>query len=301
VKILLTGATGFIGSHVARALVHAGHEVHAVIRPNANPWRITDILPSLHIISGDLLNSSFILHPSSFDVCLHLAWYVEPGKYLESPLNRGWVDASLHFARALQTAGCRRFVAAGTCFEYAESSKPLREDSQTGPRTLYAQSKLQLLNALQDLDIEVGWVRFFYQYGPFEDPRRLVPAVINALLRGDEAKLTPGERRLDYLHIEDVASAVAVVAASTLTGPVNIGSATPVTVLDIGLKIGELLGRPELIKPGALPYGANEPMHIVADNSKLRTTGWRPRFTLETGLGDTIEWWRQHPPAKSSR
>jgi nucleoside-diphosphate-sugar epimerase len=292
VKILLTGATGFIGSHVARALVAAGHQVHALVLPNDNTWRIEDIRSNLQLIFGDLLDSSFILHPSSFDTCIHLAWYVEPGKYLESPENRRWVERSLVLARALQDAGCKRFVAAGTCFEYATSDGPLRESSPTGPRTLYAQSKLELCNALQSLEMETAWVRFFYQYGPYEDPRRLVPVVINALLRGQEAKLVPGDRGRDFLHISDVASAVAAVAGSNLTGPVNIGLGTPTTVAEIGIKIGELIGRPELIKLGALPYSPTEPMHIVADNRKLCGTGWKPQYNLDEGLRQTIAWWR---------
>ena len=291
-KILLTGATGFIGSHVARELVAAGHEVHVLVRAESNFWRIKDIKASLRIIHGDLLDSSFILHPSSFDLCIHLAWYVEPGKYLESPQNKQWVETSVRFARAMQDAGCRRFMAAGTCFEYATSDEPLRESSPTGPRTLYAQSKLELFNTLQSLEMEIAWVRFFYQYGPHEDPRRLVPVVVNALLRGQEAKLVPGDRCRDYLYIEDVASAVTAVTQSKLTGAVNIGSGAPTTEAEIGMKIGELIGKPELVKFGALPYSPTEPMHVVSDNTKLKSTGWKPRYGLNEGLRRTIEWWR---------
>jgi UDP-glucuronate decarboxylase len=292
VKILLTGATGFIGSHVARKLVAAGHEVHALILPNDDMWRIRDILRSLVTVRGDLLDSSFMFTSQLFDCCIHLAWYVEPGKYLESPQNKEWVEASVRFARAMQAAGCPRFVGAGTCFEYTASDEPLRESNPTGPRTLYAQSKLGLFNALQSLEMEIAWVRFFYQYGPFEDPRRLMPVVINALLHGQEAKLVPGNRRRDYLHIEDVGSAVAAVAQSKLTGAVNIGSGVPTTVAEIGMKIGELIGKRELVKLGALPYSPTEPMHILADNTKLRSTGWKPCYDLDAGLQQTIEWWK---------
>jgi nucleoside-diphosphate-sugar epimerase len=291
-KIFLTGATGFIGSHVARALVAAGHEVQALILPNDDTWRIADIKTALRFVQGDLLDSSFILYPSAFDACIHLAWYVEPGEYLESPQNKRWAETSARFARAMRDAGCRRFVAAGTCFEYAMSDKPLRESSPTGPRTLYAQSKLELFNALQSFEMEIAWVRFFYQYGPYEDPRRLVPVVINALLRSQEAKLVTGDRRRDYLHIEDVGSAVTAVAQGKLTGAVNIGSSAPTTVAEISMKIGKLIGRPELVKLGALPYSPSEPMHIVSDNAKLKSTGWKPRYSLDEGLRRTIEWWR---------
>jgi UDP-glucuronate decarboxylase len=295
-KILVTGATGFIGSHVARQLAQEGHDVHAIVRPQTDLWRIADIEPSLHVIHGDLVNPSFTVHSPSFDLCIHLAWYVEPGKYLHSPLNKDWVEASLRLARRLHDAGCGRFIAAGTCFEYATSDPPQRESTPTAPTTLYAQSKLELLHALPSIGFDFAWVRFFYQYGPQEDPRRLMPIVINSLRRGQQAKLVPGDRIRDYLHVEDVASAVCAVARSKLLGAVNVGSGAPVTVRDIALKIGQLLDRADLIKVGALPYGPTEPMHLLADNTKLRDgTGWKPRFGLEDGLRQTIDWWQRQP------
>jgi UDP-glucuronate decarboxylase len=293
VKILITGAAGFIGSHIARQLVREGHEVHAVVRPQTDLWRLKDIRDSLHFIHGDLLDSSFILPPSSFDFCVHLAWYVEPGKYLHSPLNKDWVEASLRLARCLKETGCRRFISAGTCFEYATSDPPRHESTPTAPSTVYVQSKLELFHKLPSVGIDFAWVRFFYQYGPYEDARRLMPVVINLLRRGEEAKLVPGDRLRDYLHIEDVASAVCAVTQSKLTGAVNIGSGVPNTVRDIGLKIGELLNRPDLIKLGAFPWSPTEPMDILADNTKLREgTSWKPRYNLEDGLRQTIDWWK---------
>jgi UDP-glucuronate decarboxylase len=115
---------------------------------------------------------------------------------------------------------------------------------------------------------------------------------MNSLLNAREVKLVPGDRLRDYLYIEDVASAVCAVAQSRLTGAVNIGSGLPVTVRDVALEIGHLLDRVGLIKLGALPYSATEPLHIVADNARLRSTGWNQRFTLSDGLRETVEWWK---------
>ncbi len=294
-RILLTGATGFIGSHVARALVREGHEVHAVVREQSNLERIEDLTSSLHLIKGDVLNPSFVLQPATFDLGLHLAWYVEPGKYLHQPQKEDWIAASLRLANTLREGGCRRFVGTGTSFEYAPSGLPQRESSPTKPTTAYGQAKLELFEALRSIDIELAWVRPFYLYGPDEGPRRLVPVVINSLLRGQEIKLVPGERVRDYLHIEDVASAICAVASSRLTGAVNIASGVPVTVREIALKIGEALNRVDLLKIGALPYAATEPIYLLADNTKLREgTGWKPRYALEEGLRQTIDWWKSH-------
>lgn len=292
-RILLTGATGFIGSHVARALVREGHKVHVLVRAESNLGRIEDLTSSLHLIKGDLLNPAFVLHPSAFDLGLHLAWHVEPGNYLHQPQKEDWIVASLRLASALRDGGCRRFVATGTSFEYAPSDLPQRESSPTKPSTAYGQAKLELFEALRSIDIDLAWLRPFYLYGPDEDQRRLVPVVINSLLRGQEIKLVPGERVRDYLHIEDVASAICAVAGSQLTGAVNIASGVPITVREIALKIGEALDRVDLLKLGALPYAASEPLYLLADNTKLREgTGWKPRYPLDEGLRQTIEWWK---------
>jgi UDP-glucuronate decarboxylase len=293
VRILLTGATGFIGSHVARALVREGHEVHALVRAQSDLGRIKDLASSLHLIKGDLLNPAFVLQPSAFDLGLHLAWYVEPGKYLHQPQKDDWIAASLRLATTLRDGGCRRFVATGTSFEYAASSLPQRETSPTTPSTAYGQAKLELFEALQSIDIKLAWLRPFYLYGPDEDRRRLVPVVINSLLSGQETKLVPGERVRDFLHIEDVASAICAVAESQLTGAVNIASGVPTTVREIALKIGEALDRADLLKLGALPYATSEPIYLLADNARLREgTGWKPRYQLDEGLRQTIEWWK---------
>ncbi len=292
-RILLTGATGFIGSHVARVLVGAGHEVHAIVRPNSNLTRISDIKSSLQFVTGDLLNPSFVLRAPSCDLAVHLAWNVEPGKYVNSPQNRDYVDASLRLVEQLGNNGCSRFVAAGTCFEYDTSAGTLSESGPTRPNTVYGECKLQLFRALQKLDFNFVWTRFFYQYGPHEDPRRLVPHVIRMLLHGERAELTPGEQVRDFLHVEDVARAVCAVAQSNLVGAVNIGSGTGVSVRDFALKIGDILGRRDLIALGVRPYAPNEPMRIIADNRLLCScTTWQPRRDLDTGLRETIDWWK---------
>jgi nucleoside-diphosphate-sugar epimerase len=135
-------------------------------------------------------------------------------------------------------------------------------------------------------------VRFFYQYGPWEDERRLVPAVMLGQLRGQPSKVSTGDQRYDYLHVEDVASAVCAVAESRLTGSVNIGSGVAPSVREIVTEITGFGGRPELIQWGAYPMKPGEPSLIQCDNAKLRSTGWAPKHSLAEGLWRTFEWWR---------
>ena len=301
-KVLITGATGFIGSHVARLLVSEGCEVYAVVRESSDLWRINDIVPVLRLVRCDLLAFGELdvhLERIQPDLCIHLAWYAVPGKYLTSLENLSLLNASLRLAARLAGLGCKRFIGIGTCIEYDTSLGYLSEESPTKPCNLYAASKLALqivLNQLANITgMEVAWPRIFYLYGPFEDERRLVPSVICSLLRNQVVKVTKGEQIRDFLHVEDVAAAIWAVARSELSGPVNIGSGKPVTVRDIVTKIGTILDRPELITLGALPYNASDPMFICANNRRLtENTSWVPRYDLEQGLRHTVEWWRAH-------
>jgi nucleoside-diphosphate-sugar epimerase len=300
VKILLTGATGFIGSHVLRRLIAEEHEVYSLIRPSSNTWRIGNLSHSLKIVPCDLFSTMELekwLKEVLPELCIHLAWFAEPGKYLNSLENPRFLSGSIELATQLASLGCRRLVGVGTCFEYNTDLGYLSETSLTKPRTLYAASKLAVQLVLEQLGkvtgMEVAWVRLFYQYGPFEDGRRLVPSVICSLLRNEEVKVTKGEQVRDFLHVEDVASAIWAVAESNLLGPINIGSAESVTVRDVVTRIGRILERPELIMLGALPYGSFDPMFICANNHRLcQNTKWQPHFDLESGLRQTISWWR---------
>ena len=282
-RVLLTGATGFIGSHVARELLRRGHEVHASVRPGSDRRRLRDVESRIAFNEGPM-----DAVPVQADATVHLAWYAVPGKYLTAPENRDCLEAS----RRLLSRIRGRAVFIGTCFEFELTEKPLREDSPTRPLTLYAECK----DALRR-DVEArpnsAWVRFFYQYGPWEDPKRLVPAVITAQLKGEPSKVTPGDQRADYLHVEDVASAVGAVAESALEGSVNVGSGQAPSVREIVTKITELGGRPDLIQWGAYPQKPTDPMLIRADNARLRSTGWEPRYDLDRGLRQTFDWWRK--------
>jgi UDP-glucuronate decarboxylase len=301
-RVLLTGASGFVGSHVARHLVQEGHDVFALVREQSDLSRLEGVQDAVHLVHGDLLDGDRIaavveqVHP---DVCLHVAWYAEPGVYLHSPLNVHYISSSLHLATKLAEVGCRRLVVAGTCAEYDARYGYLSESTPTGPVTLYAASKVALQTVLaklaEQIDLSVAWARIFYIYGPRESPKRFVPDIITTMLRGEPSRTTLGEQVRDYVHVEDVASGLWAVAQSELAGVVNLGTGVPVTNREIVRKVGEILARRDLVKLGDMPYRSGDPMFLCADNRLIREhTGWRPQVDIESGLRHTIEWWKTY-------
>jgi nucleoside-diphosphate-sugar epimerase len=292
VKVLLTGATGFIGARVAHALAKSGAEVLAVVLPG-DAHRLP-ALPGVSFVEGDLVRPGGMdaAVRAGADTCIHAAWYTEPGKYLSSPVNVDLAHASTHFAAALAKAGCRRFVGVGTCFEYDTDAGYLSETTPLAPRHLYSAAKAAAFTMIRQIvagtPMSFAWARVFYLHGPDEHPSRLVPAVTDALLRGDEARVTPGGQVRDFLHVDDVASALGTVARSDVVGPVNVGSGDPVTVAAIVEKIGAILERSDLIKLGAREYSPGDPMFVCANNALLRSLGWTRRYSLDEGLRESV-------------
>jgi nucleoside-diphosphate-sugar epimerase len=307
-KVLLTGATGFIGRHCLPALAAAGFdEIHAVSTREASggAHNLTSAAQTARVRwhRADLLSDDAAerviarVRPTHL---LHMAWYAEPGKYWTSPLNEDWLRASVRLFGAFAGHGGGRVVAAGTCAEYDWNHDGYCSESETplAPATLYGECKRTLHGALDALARERGlsaaWGRIFFLYGAHEHPQRLVPSVIRALLRGEPARCTHGEQLRDFLDVRDVADAFVALLASDVRGAVNIASGEVVSLKTVVNKIAEKLNRPDLVQLGALPAPAGEPPLLAADASRLRgEVGWSPARTLDEGLDASISWWRE--------
>lgn len=297
-KVLVTGASGFIGRNVCRQLSASGDvELLAASRSPAS-----DPLAGVRPIAIDLLDNAAmqaLIRRERPTHLLHLAWNATPGVFWTTQDNMDWTASSLLLQRAFQDAGGRRIVMAGTCAEYDWALDPcLHEASPVNPATLYGVAKDSLrrlaLAAAQANHLEAAWGRVFWLYGPAEAPNRLVSDIAAGLAAGREIPCSAGLQERDFLHVADVAGAFVAALKSDWCGAFNIGSGVATAVRDVAAILGRSAGRDDLIKMGARPTPPNEIPRLVADIRTLRDEiGFTPAFDLESGLADTYAWWRQ--------
>ena len=270
-RLLLTGATGFIGSAVARRLAADGHEV------------VDQRIDLLAASSSDLAR---FVEDADVSHCIHCAWYTNQADYLVHEANRDWLVASLDLARA-----CRRirFVGLGTCLEYdlssgmpcVEHATPLRPD------TLYARCKRDLFDALSELGGDFAWARVFFVYGPGDRTGRLIPGMLEAFSRGEVARPSNGGLRRDYIHVDDLASQLVRIATSGARGAINTGSGQAPLLSEIFAAGALAFGRPELAEANDEIGG--QPLLIQPDMARFCSeVGNLGARDIATGLRDLV-------------
>lgn len=284
--ILVTGAAGFIGQHVVAAAAQRGWRVFAIDRkPGTSTAQVTHIqhLSSTATPLPDL--------PAIPDAAILLAWPIAPGSYLESAENTDALACTIATAQHLLHLGCRRLVGVGTCAEYAPAKgSPMREDHPLAPGNLYAACKasahLVLAQLCHQAQAEMAWARIFNPYGPGEPPTRLLPTIAQHAAQGSVFAAGSGNQIRDYVYVEDVGSALALLADSCLTGPVNICTGVPISLGEVMESIAKACGgSPATIALGTKAERTWDPPYLVGDATRLVAAGWHPR-QFHDGLAD---------------
>jgi len=270
-RVLVTGATGFVGRQVVRALIESGTSVVAVVRSRTEAEPST-VLPDVttFVTTTDLFAESpawWEAQCKNVDVIVHSAWYAEPGRYLRATQNMDCLIGSLNLARGAASAGVRRLVGVGTCFEYDLTHGTLSTDTPLKPLTPYASTKAALYMSLSHWlplqSVQFAWCRLFYLYGEGEDDRRLVPYLRKQLAHGHRAELSRGTQIRDFLDVREAGRKIAAVALGDFEGPLNICSGRGVTVRELALSIAADYGRPDLLDFGSRPDNLVDPPQVI--------------------------------------
>lgn len=300
---VVTGPTGAVGTALCKCLAEHGAIVYALVRPESNRIEHLKSIPGVELIecaATDLRqfpDRQADLHANAF---FHLAWVNTVGvgrnDMCSQISNIQYTIDAVHTAMLL---GCSLFVGAGSQAEYGRVDHALTADTPCFPENGYGMAKL-CAGAMsrvecEKLGIDHIWPRFLSVYGPYDGENALIPQLVKKLLKGEKMPLTSGEQIWDYLYSGDAAEALYRLALYGKSGeiyPVGNGNARPLReYLEI---IRNMIDNALPLGFGEVPYSERQVMHLEADISALRKdTGFKPETDFETGIRQTIEYYRE--------
>jgi nucleoside-diphosphate-sugar epimerase len=296
-RVLVTGASGFVGRAAVPALRLRGFEVHAVARLadptiQADTWHEADLLDASTV--APLLRAAEASH------LLHLAWTTEHGAFWSDPANLEWSRATLALFGAFAEAGGERSVMVGSCAQYdwdaLGTSGPADEaKSARRPATLYGEMKEDTARRLEARSSSNGLSHatalLFFPYGPYDQAERLVPSLTTDLLAGREATVRSGGEVRDFVHVEDCGSALAALLDSDVTGAVNVGTGRGSSVAEVAANVAQIVGGEELLRVDR--RRAEVASAVVAAVERLTDeVGFVAQYDLDRGLHQTVDWLR---------
>lgn len=307
-QVLVTGADGFIGSHLTEALLDKGYKVRALAQYNSfNNWGwLEDIAPrdGLEIVCGDVRDPDFCRELCrGIDTVYHLAAliaipysYVAPDSYVDTN-----IKGTLNMCQAARDAACRRIVVTSTSEVYGTARYvPIDEKHPRQPQSPYSATKIGADAIAQSFynafDLPVVTARPFNTYGPRQSARAIIPTIITQIAAGREkirlGDLTPTR---DFNYVADTAAGfIALGETEGIEGrDINIATGREVSMAETLATIARLMGRDveEVVDQERLRPAKSEVNRLLGDNSLITSlTSWRPSHSLEEGLQKTIDW-----------
>lgn len=306
-RILVTGASGFIGSHLVRRLLADGAIVGVTVRYDSvmRNERLRESWPDLHVIEADLRNRGALVAVRDFrpSIVFHLAAYNDVGGSFRQVEECFDVNAKGTANLLDHCLEVDRFVYMATSEVYGyQETVPFDETMSPNPISPYAITKYagELYCRMKQRigsSPSVVVVRPFNTYGPYQSTRAVIPELIIRCLRNEPVVTTSGRQTREFNFVSDIVEGLvrAAMCGVPVEGPVNLSSGNEVAIRDLAVLVAEMTGSDSDLQIGALPHRPTEIWRMFGTNHRARELfGWEPRMNLRDGLAETISWYRTY-------
>lgn len=304
-KVILTGATGFLGKALLEKFIENGFLVYVLVRKSSNVNNILGLILLKQIVYYETLSDVNLIkdleNVFDADLFIHCAWKgvsnSERDKSDQITYNLSLTMDSVKLANKIK---CKKWVGIGSQAEYGLVNKISKEDkTPIKPFTAYGKAKVASYWAAEGLceifGIKMLWCRIFSLYGPSDNPQYLIPYVIQSLLRDNSPSLTLCQQKWDYLYLTDGVDAIFKLAKSESVGVFNIGSGKTTTLKYIVDCIQKQINPKLKIGYGEKEYSKYQIMHLQADIQKINENIlWKPITSIEKGLLETIHFYQSN-------
>jgi len=303
-RVLVTGASGFVANCAVRRLLNENCDVHILLRDEAKMWRLSDIQDRLHIHRANIIDAAAVrsvMQAAAPEVVLHLAAY---GAYEAQAEARHILETNIlgayNVLEASIAAKVRLFINTGSSSEYGYRNEAMQESDRVIPNSVYAVAKAaqtHLCGLLaQSGEMAVVTFRLFSVYGPWEEPARLFPTILQRARAGLRLEMVSPDTVRDFIYVEDVLDALLNFDALTrMKGEVfNLGSGRQSTMRDVVAAVQAAVGDRSEVRWGGMKARRWDSTCWQADISKARTElGWEPKISLLDGVQRMAEWIEQ--------
>ncbi len=315
-RVLITGASGFIGSHMVEEALERGYSVRVFLRYNSTGYMGNlrflekEKLRSLEIFWGDIRDYTSVLRATKgVDYVIHLAAQISVPYSFQNPIDFAMnnVVGTTNILRASFESGVLKFIHASTSEIFGGSDKPLNENSLRLPRSPYAASKVGADAMVKSFFYTTGLntliIRPFNTFGPRQSMRALIPWIIFQAINGNEVRLGNLKPRRDFTYVEDTVRAFIVALEKPTEGgdEINLGYGESFSVKEIVDIVGNLVGKKLRIitDPALMRSESVEVFNLISDNSKARKVlGWQPLYSIVEGINRTVEYIKALNPAR---
>ncbi len=294
-KVVVTGASGFLGSWICRIL-SGKHEVFALMREDSSEFRIKDIKPltRLHICPNSWEKTLRELQPDAIIAC---HWSGVGNEDRNNASQFGNLRVFTEIAKYAADSNIFAFIGLGSQAELGPVNGPILETAIDNPTTEYGKAKVQLRLDLEKLfsnsSTRFAWARVFSTYGPLDSDGWLIPMVILRLLQNEEVNLTAGTQEWSFLHGIDAAFAIETILNTTsMNGIVHVANPETQNIRNAVTDIASQLGKVSLLKFGTIPFREDQVVSMIPICSKLVSAGWAPQVRFEQGISELISWMR---------